>query len=682
MSHFKGRIGVVTRRFSQTDVKKILKKNHLEIQGRYINSTTPVKALCLKCNNVTYPRVDHVNSRGHQCGFCNGSKGAAAKAIEFAKKLGHEPLEPYRNALAPWKMKCGSCGNVISPRFNTLQQGRMGCKYCGHSRAGEESKRRNSKDALKIMRAAFLEPLESYPGSHIPWKSRCMKCDSLTQPRLSGIKSGQGGCRKCGVSSSAEKRKLSQREAILIARRKKLIPLEPYRGSGEKWKCKCLRCGKISSPFFNNIRDGVYGCGWCAKKLVDPLEARKRMKRAGLEPLVAYPGSDIGWLCRCIKCNREVSPAYGSIRGGQGGCKWCKVKNPWIDPNRAMELFKTNKLQPLEPFKNSHTKWKSRCLRCEKIVFPSYRSVNQGSGGCKYCAPNFVDEKRINEVMKRAGLVPLTKYVNSKEPWKVKHQKCGRTFFVEYANVRGGASCRYCAGVSVIPKEAIALFKQRGLTPLTPYPGGKKPWKCKCNVCKKVVYPQYSSVATRNSGCIYCAGGKVDPKDAVAFMKKNGLTPLGKFPGARKPWKCKCKNCNNIVSPQYSSMKSGQGGCRFCADWGIDYEAEGILYLMTHPKFQAHKIGIGNLGRSKGTRVLEHKRSGWLLVQELTFSRTDDAFKLEQKVLDWLRKEKGLPPFLSELEMPQGGYTETVDASEIDLVTIWKKVKQFARLKA
>jgi hypothetical protein len=128
-------------------------------------------------------------------------------------------------------------------------------------------------------------------------------------------------------------------------------------------------------------------------------------------------------------------------------------------------------------------------------------------------------------------------------------------------------------------------------------------------------------------------------------------------------------------------VKQGQGGCRFCADWGIDYEAEGILYLMTHPKYQAHKVGIGNSGRFKVTRVREHKRSGWVLFKELTFSRTDDAFELEQNILDWLRKDKGLPPFLSESEMPQGGYTETVDASEIDLPTIWAKVEQLSRVK-
>ena len=664
---------------SQNEVIRLFKKNSLKPLETYKNSQTPLKSKCLKCNNIIFPRLDKVTLRGHQCGYCAGRKGVDKRAVALVKKIGHIPLEPYENALKPWKMRCGSCGKTISPKFNTLQQGGFGCKNCGHKRGGAKRREFGSKEALKIMREANCQPIEPYPGTHVPWKSRCMKCDAAIAPRLSGIKSGQGGCPKCGVASSAKSRMLTPIQAERIAKKKKLKPLEPYGGSGKKWKCQCLRCGKVSSPYFNNIRDGIYGCGWCAKKLVDPSKARRIMVKAGLTPLVAYPGSDKGWLCRCNKCKREVTPAYGSIKVGQGGCKWCKDKNPWVDPVDAYKLMMQNQIQPLGPFKNSHAKWKSRCLRCEKTIFPSYHAIRQG-GGCKFCAPTFVDEKRIYQVMKRVGLRPLTKYKNSKAAWKVQHDKCGRTFFVKYANIRGGASCRYCAGVAVIPTEAIALFKKRGLTPLSPYPGGKKPWKCICNVCKKVVYPNYSSVATRNSGCIYCTGGKVDPKDAIALMKENNLTPLVKFPGARQPWKCKCEICKNQVSPQYSSVKSGQGGCKFCADWGIDYEAEGILYLMTHPKYQAHKIGIGNSGRIKGTRVREHQRSGWVLVKELAFSRTDDAFEVEQNILEWLRKDKGLPPFLSESEMPQGGYTETVDASEIDLVTIWNKVEKIAKV--
>ena len=80
-------------------------------------------------------------------------------------------------------------------------------------------------------------------------------------------------------------------------------------------------------------------------------------------------------------------------------------------------------------------------------------------------------------------------------------------------------------------------------------------------------------------------------------------------------------------------------------------------------------------------RVTEHKKFGWSLHSRKDFETADDAFQVEQKVLSWLRKEKELAIFLSEFEMPQGGYTETVDASEIDLPTIWAKVEELSQKK-
>ncbi len=671
----------MTKRATEAEVIEILRKNSLKPLDNYVNSSTPLKSECLICGNKILVRLNKVKSFGNQCGFCSGRKNSGETAVAFVTQLGHTPLEPYKNALAHWKMKCGGCGNTISPKYNSLQQGAWGCKFCGHKKAGAKRREIGSKKAIEQMRKAGYEPIEPYPGSGSPWKSRCMKCDSLIQPRLGGIQSGQGGCRKCGIQSSAATRSYSQAQAKKIALKKNLKPLEPYVGSNKKWKCKCLKCGKTSSPNFVAIRDGKYGCLWCAKKIVDPAAARKVMLKAKVEPLVAYPGSAIGWLCKCMKCNREVSPTYGAIKNGQGGCKWCKNRNPQVDPVTATLLLTEKNIQPLEPFKNSHAKWKSRCLRCSKEISPSYHDIKQGSGGCKYCAPNFVDEKRIMNVMKNAGFEPQENYVNSKEPWKVKHIKCGRVFKVEYANVRKTGSCRYCAGVDVIPSEAIEVMKNFGLLPLVPYPGAKKPWKCKCSVCKKTIYPQYSATANRGSGCIYCTGHKVDAKDAVAFMKLNDLIPLIPFPGGRKPWKSKCKNCKNEVAPQYSSIKGGQGACRYCAEWGIDYAAEGFIYLMTHEKFGAHKLGIGNTKRLKGNRINQHKKHGWELVKQLDFKVTDEAFQIEQKVLTWIRDVKGLGIYLSELEMPQGGYTETVDAAEIDLLVIWAKVEELSKVK-
>jgi hypothetical protein len=405
------------------------------------------------------------------------------------------------------------------------------------------------------------------------------------------------------------------------------------------------------------------------------------MLAAKLKPLVSYPGSGKKpWLCQCMECNREVSPAYASIRTGQGGCIWCAGKK--VDPDYAVHQMLAKGVQPLEPFKSASTKWKCRCLKCFKESSPTFKEVSNNSTGCMYCATNYVDIEEIMKVMKSAGFIPKKKYVNSRSNWKVIHEECGRLIEITYGAVRAGHGCKRCKEKYVDSKDAVKIMLASGMKPLIKYPGAKRPWKSKCLVCLRIISPQFSSVSCRGSSCIYCSGRKVDVKEAMAIMKKSGLHPLEPFKSSLTKWKCLCLTCKRIVTPQYSSVKGGQGGCRFCADWGIDYAAPGFIYLMSHPELMAHKIGIGGLKQTRyRDRIKQHEKSGWALHMSRDFATADDAFQVEQIILRWLRLDKRLGVYLSEFEMPQGGYSETVDASEIDLPTIWAKVEELSRVK-
>jgi len=97
----------------------------------------------------------------------------------------------------------------------------------------------------------------------------------------------------------------------------------------------------------------------------------------------------------------------------------------------------------------------------------------------------------------------------------------------------------------------------------------------------------------------------------------------------------------------------------------------------------AHKIGIANSYKSRDLddRMYKHKKQGWKLYKSKNYSKLRRAYDVEQRVIKWLRVEVGLPIHLNDSQMPQGGHTETVDASEIDLSTIWAKVEQLSRVK-
>lgn len=58
---------------------------------------------------------------------------------------------------------------------------------------------------------------------------------------------------------------------------------------------------------------------------------------------------------------------------------------------------------------------------------------------------------------------------------------------------------------------------------------------------------------------------RTDSKVAEQFMLKAGLKPLEPYRSANEKWKCLHLDCGQIVFPQYSLIKRGQGGCRPCS---------------------------------------------------------------------------------------------------------------------
>lgn len=464
-------------------------------------------------------------------------------------------------------------------------------------------------------------------------------------------------------------------------------PLEPFIKSHDKWKCIHLACGEIVFPTYHSVQQGQGGCFPCGRKVsaekrkLSESESVQIMVKANLQPLVPYETADTPWKSRCLACSRLVQPRLSAIKAGQNGCGFCSGN--FVDINIALEKMKSANLLPLVEYTTNKTKWKSKCLVCGRVVFPTYNQIQRGFGGCAYCGKKLVDAQEAKEMMLSKGLKPLEEYVKASSQWKCECQVCGKIVTPSYASIRrGNGGCKYCAGMFIEPDKAVALMESVNLKPLVPFKNGHTKWKCQCLICGKIVHQSYNSMQQGYGPCGYCAGKVVDVEEAINVMRSAGLKPLEPYSKALERWRCECENCGKTVYPTYSAIKKGQGGCRFCAIIGIDYTGPGFIYLMTHQHLQSHKVGIGGSKRSRNRdRVSEHQKFGWRLHSRKSFETADDAFQVEQKVLNWLRKEKQLGIFLSETEMPQGGYTETIDASEIDLPTIWAKVEEFSKVK-
>lgn len=401
-------------------------------------------------------------------------------------------------------------------------------------------------------------------------------------------------------------------------------------------------------------------------------EARAFFISKGLTPLEPYPGQNKPWKSKCKNCKQIVSPHFSSIKAGRrcGVCSGAVVL-----PEMAIKVMRKANLDPLLPYPGTKTAWKCKCMKCGHIVHAYYSDVLHRGAKCGYCQNKVVDVKEAVRVMNAAGFIPQVPYPGSSEGWHCKCKVCKHDLYPAYTSVKwGNTGCKYCKKLLVIPSEAVAVMRKRNLEPLVAYPGAKSAWKCRCTKCRRIVSPQYSAIARGGQdGCKYCSRKAVDPITAKKFMVSKGLIPLEPYSRSDGPWKCRCKRCKNVVTPKYIAGFRGQGGCKFCATSGIDYQAPAFIYLMTHRKYGAHKIGIGT-DKTVDNRIRAHERAGWESYRSVPVFSAIKAEEIEFAVLTWIRKDLGLPPYLSKKEMARGGYTETIEAAEIELPTIWRQI--------
>jgi hypothetical protein len=88
----------------------------------------------------------------------------------------------------------------------------------------------------------------------------------------------------------------------------------------------------------------------------------------------------------------------------------------------------------------------------------------------------------------------------------------------------------------------------------------------------------------------------------------------------------------------------------------------------------AAKVGIADMS---GSRLAQHRRNGWQILAVFQVS-AKSAAAIETNVLKWWRVALGLPSYLTPSQMPQGGWTETVAASRIDLTETMTRICKLA----
>lgn len=229
----------------------------------------PWRCECQSCGSVVTPTMANVQRGQGPCRVCG--RRQAGDALRLSEEeardrmivAGATPLEPYPGTnLRPWRCKCHSCGDVITPRLGSIT-GRVPCPRCGRE-AQMAARRADADDAAMILRAAGADPRVPYPGRLKPWRAQCVRCGRNVSPMLVNVMRGTRPCKWCANRARA-KSNLTDAE---VAREQMIeagaVPLEPFRGVKKKWRCRCVTCGEEVWPQLQTIQRGAGPCTGCA----------------------------------------------------------------------------------------------------------------------------------------------------------------------------------------------------------------------------------------------------------------------------------------------------------------------------------------------------------------------------------------------------------------------------------
>lgn len=492
-----------------------------------------------------------------------------------------------------------------------------------------------AEQAFNLMRNAGFLPLTPFTNSRTPWESTHIKCGNVVNPTYGAIKAGRRGCRNCS------NRKLNPDYAISVMRTAGLEPQVPFVSTITKWKSVHLQCGEIVYPKFASVQDGHNGCRPCSDKekveatranqpkLYSQNEAIRIAKEANLEPLEPYFNTKTRWKCRCLNCKNIVYPQLGLLKSrGQRNCATCRKAAPGkgkYSESQATNLFLMANRDVLEPYQDTKTPWKSKCLICGTIGSPTLSNIKKRGNNCEKCGTN-----RSNDSKK------------------------------------------------MTQEQAERIYQEGGMKLLEKYPHiNSKPLRCQCLKCKRVVERPLASVKRSRNGCEYCAGTMVDPEEAIALMIENGYEPRVPYPGTDTPWSVRHIICGNNCKPTYGTIKRGLGGCRKCASYGWDNSKESYIYLISHKALDSHKVGIANVTNViKSDRLHRHNTQGWETYNKWNFPTGENVLEIEAEVFRVLRVERKIPVFLSKEQMKYGGWTETLNANLISLPELKKIINK------
>lgn len=462
--------------------------------------------------------------------------------------------------------------------------------------------------ASAVMRAAGVEPLESFPGARVGWRVRCLQCGSEGKPHYSTVKKGLGSCNVCAKRATAEK--LRQRgfdktkQALLDAGWEILVGPDEYVSQKIAVQARCRFCAKpiIMAP--DSLKKSLCECLRPARRpleldfpeLAAELHPTKNSDRA-LHKIGSGMRAPVWWVCP----KGHEYQAWPSLRVAGSGCPFCVGKKTlpgWNDlatvsPAIACEWHKDNPMGPesVAPYSNKSFKW--QCPIDSRHIYDASPASRSAGTACPYCAgkrvlPGVNDLASLKPEIaaewhpaKNGELRPdqVTPHSNKRVVWK-----CPRGADHEWeTSVAQRAGCPFCLHQRASldnnllrhhPEiKSIWDFERNKIGP-TEVPAGSGRivfWTCKKNPGHK--YRRRISAQLRYGECPICTGAQVKSgiNDALTEHPElmrildpaNGQSVSRLRPGSHTKfsWQCEADKSHRWMASVKDAVKYGCGYC-------------------------------------------------------------------------------------------------------------------------
>lgn len=302
-----------------------------------------------------------------------------------------------------------------------------------------------------------------YINNSTKMKFKC-ECDNTFQTTFNAFKLGKRCCNACAKKRAILKTRFSFQyvEDFVISNSECALVSTDYTNDRSKLKFRC-KCGNVFETTFDTFRHkNKRTCDVCSEQI--RIEKRKKTnneflnevnKLTGKEYLFleSYTNAYTKILVKHNKCGHIYKVSPGNFLSGSK-CPNCagNIKGTTEQFKKKLEILYGDEYLVLGSYINANTKIEMKHNKCgyEWSVVPF--TILKGHG-CPICAIDSIKSKQrksnkqfLKEVYKlvKEEYTFLEKYINSTTKIKVRHNKCGETYYVKPVNFLSGSRCPSC----------------------------------------------------------------------------------------------------------------------------------------------------------------------------------------------------------------------------------------------